>query len=223
MATVKIDAGTDNNPVDFSSTSAGNYRQNVVISSAFTDANTATVSDTGRLSVQTQQTIIATNATISAVGDVASGSADSGNPVKVGYVARTALPTAVSAGQRINAQADKFGRQVVIPQAFRDIVGTNYTIIAMTGETTIIPAQGSGVFADLVGIMVTNTGSTFTAVTVRDTPNGGTIFAVLIPAGEMRGAIFSTPVPQTTANNAWTAQLSNSIVAHVSTQFIKNQ
>lgn len=43
-------------------------------------------------------------------GDVASGSADSGNPVKIGARAVTALPAAEASGDRINVIADTTGR-----------------------------------------------------------------------------------------------------------------
>ncbi len=46
------------------------------------------------------------------VGNIASGSADSGNPVKVGAIANTTLPT-VTTGQRVDNQADLNGRLYV--------------------------------------------------------------------------------------------------------------
>lgn len=42
-------------------------------------------------------------------GDVAHDSADSGNPIKFGAVARSAAPTAVTAGDRVNLSADTYG------------------------------------------------------------------------------------------------------------------
>ncbi len=45
-------------------------------------------------------------------GNVASGVADSGNPLKIGAVFNTALPT-VTNGQRVNLQSDANGRQIV--------------------------------------------------------------------------------------------------------------
>lgn len=46
-------------------------------------------------------------------GDTAHDSADSGNPVKVGFKAINALPTAVAANDRANAVSDLWGRQLV--------------------------------------------------------------------------------------------------------------
>lgn len=47
------------------------------------------------------------------VGSVASGATDSGNPVKTGYAGATAAPSAVTAGQRVNALGDVWGRAYV--------------------------------------------------------------------------------------------------------------
>lgn len=46
-------------------------------------------------------------------GETAHDAADAGNPMKVGGVARTALPTAVAASDRVNASADVFGRALM--------------------------------------------------------------------------------------------------------------
>lgn len=46
-------------------------------------------------------------------GDVAHDSADSGNPVKVGSIAKTSLPTAVAANNRANLISDVYGRPFV--------------------------------------------------------------------------------------------------------------
>lgn len=50
-----------------------------------------------------------------AQGNVASGTTDSGNPVKVGGVGGTSYPTAVTAGQRVNDWNTLNGAKVVAP------------------------------------------------------------------------------------------------------------
>ncbi len=45
-------------------------------------------------------------------GDVAHGTGDSGNPIKVGFKAYTAFPTAEATTDRVNGIADVFGRQL---------------------------------------------------------------------------------------------------------------
>lgn len=47
-------------------------------------------------------------------GDVAAGSTDSGNPVKVGGIARDTAPTAVANGQRTNAWYGRNGQQATL-------------------------------------------------------------------------------------------------------------
>jgi hypothetical protein len=46
-------------------------------------------------------------------GNVASGVADSGGPIKIGGIAEATSPSGVSDGQRVNAWFDLLGRQVV--------------------------------------------------------------------------------------------------------------
>lgn len=186
-------------------------------------ANQGTAGSAAWIVQFTNATIQSTNSTISAVGNVDSGVADTGNPVKVGYVARTALPSAVTNGQRVNSYGDKFGRQVVIPQTTRDLVGTNFTTIASTAESPITVQQGAGVYADMDSIWITNTGNTQTVVTIRQVTSGATIVAFLVPAQDMRGAVFNVPLAHSTTNGTWFAQLSNSVIATVSVKFIKNQ
>src|SRR3990167_5415410 len=137
---IKVDAGTGSD-VEFQGlATSGFYRQGVTVGDPSTDANLASVDAGGNLHVLIRPTFVVltqftnatlqfTNSTISALGNVAHDDPDSGNPVKVGYVARTALPTAVANSDRVNSYADKFGRQVVIPNATRDIVGTNFTVV----------------------------------------------------------------------------------------------
>lgn len=62
-------------------------------------------------------------------GDVAHGTGDSGNPVKVGLKAHNALPTAEANNDRVNGVADLFGRQLVahIDPAMQNCVSVNVT------------------------------------------------------------------------------------------------
>lgn len=63
---------------------------------------------TGSTTAVTQATAASLNAQV--VGSIASGAADSGNPVKTGGVAQTSLPAAATAGNRVNFLADVYGR-----------------------------------------------------------------------------------------------------------------
>lgn len=57
-------------------------------------------------------TVVGGSGTTQVVGNVASGAADSGNPVKIGGVANNAVPSAVTANQRVNAWYDLSGATV---------------------------------------------------------------------------------------------------------------
>jgi hypothetical protein len=62
---------------------------------------------------QATQPISGTVTAANTAGDVAHGTGDSGNPVKVGAKAATALPTAEAANDRVNLLADVYGRAFV--------------------------------------------------------------------------------------------------------------
>lgn len=59
----------------------------------------------------------AANFNAQAVGNVAAGASDAGNPLKIGGLAKTTQPTAVTDGQRSNILTDKLGRVIVAPLA----------------------------------------------------------------------------------------------------------
>jgi hypothetical protein len=147
------------------------------------------------------------------VGNVASGVADAGNPVKIGLVGHTALPAAVTDGQRINAIADDRGRAVSVLGTVRDLKGTQTTTItASVTETTIVTAGAAGVFNDIIQIVVANTStSTSTRIDFRDATAGTVRFSMQCPANQTTG--FNVPgesIPQTTAAANWTAQCATS-------------
>jgi len=143
------------------------------------------------------------------VGEIASGTTDSGNPQKIGGLAKTANPTAVSDGQRVTAIFDKLGKQVVVG-ALRDLKKLQTTTITTTTETTIVTAGSSGVFNDIYGLTISNTSGTAVNVAIKDSTAGTTRMTVMVPAGDMRG--FTVPVDsamvQATAANNWTATVS---------------
>lgn len=157
-------------------------------------------------------------------GDTANGASDAGNPVKTGGVAHTAAPTAVTDGQRVNFVADKVGKQVVVG-SIRDLKGAQQTTITSSvAETTIVTAV-SGVFCDLYGLVLTNTSSTATRVTVKDATGGTTRFVFQVPALETRGFMLpeSAAHNQASANNNWTATCGTSVASlEVTALFVKN-
>lgn len=73
-----------------------------------------TVDSSGRLHVTSND-----NAT---AGDVAHDAADSGNPLKIGGKAATSTPSAVSAGDRVNAYFDASGRLIIDSDTIRALL-----------------------------------------------------------------------------------------------------
>lgn len=174
----------------------------------------AVASDQSSLPVS-QATASSLNAQV--VGSVAHDSADAGNPVKIGGVARTTLPTAVAAGDRADLFTDDLGRAVAYPIAPRDRIVTGARISLTSTTETMLVAAAANTFHDLVMLMMSNESASEVRVDFRDTTGGTVLFSVdLAPDGG--GAIipFRVPWPQASVNTNWTAQLS----AAVSTVYI---
>jgi hypothetical protein len=181
----------------------------------------AVASDQANIPVS-QATASALNAQV--VGTVAHDGADSGNPVKVGGVARTTNPTAVAAGDRVDLFADDLGRSVVYPIAPRDgiVVGSRISLTSTT-ETTLVAATAS-TFHDLVMLILSNESATEVRVDFRDTTAGTVLFSIDL-AGDGGGAVipFRVPWPQATVNTNWTAQCSSAVsTVYVSALCVNN-
>lgn len=88
-------------------------------------------------------------------GNVAHDSADSGNPVKVGARARTALVTAVAQDDRTDNMSDKFGRLLGITAPLDQRVSGSVDITNTT-TTTVIEAPGASTAIVVTDIEVSN-------------------------------------------------------------------
>lgn len=157
-------------------------------------------------------------------GDIAAAATDSGNPVKIGGLALTANPTAVTTGQRVNALFDKLGKQIVVG-AIRTLKGVqDTTITASTSETTVVTAVAS-TFLDLYGIVLANSSATATSVTIKDATAGTTRAVIYVPAGDTRGFMLpvDSAIPQAAVNNNWTVTSSASITSlFVTALYVQN-
>jgi len=232
---VILGAGTSNiGRVDINDISAGTQTndvkvtldgENVALAAGTNTIGNVKITDgTETVSVNaSNQLEVAVGNTINVTGDVAHDSADSGNPVKIGGVARTSNPTAVADGDRVNAAFDDIGRQVVVLNQVRDLTTHGTATISTTSETTILSAAGAGVYLDLTAITIANTSATDVRVDIRDASSGTVRLSFLAPAGQTVGAVFQVPVTQAAANNAWTAQLSSAVTdVRVFMQAVKN-
>ena len=152
------------------------------------------------------------NNDVTATGNVAHDAVDSGNPVKIGGVARSTQPANVANNDRVDAYFDKLGRIVTRPQVPRELVASNRITLTTTTETTLIAAGGANVFRDLVYVLASNESASEVRVDFRDSTAGTIRFSIdLAPDGGGWSGTFPVPWPQATANNNWTAQLSTAV------------
>lgn len=161
---------------------------------------------------------------VAATGDVANDAVDSGSPQKVGGLAKSSVPTAVADADRVNALFDLNGR-LIVRGAPRQLLGFQTAAITTTDETTIVSAQGSGVFADPYLILIGNSSTTAATVTIKSSSAGATVMAITVPGQAVQG--FSGQVdgalPQPTANLPWTATSNQAVsTLTITTAFVKN-
>lgn len=168
-------------------------------------------------------TLASDNSALSAAGQGATAATIPAGATQAGLRGATANPTAVTDGQMVGAMGDKLGRAVVVANGIRDQCADQKTTISnSTAETTIVTAIAS-VFADMLSLVLANTGATATKVDIRDTTGGSIRTTLYVPAGETRGIVFSTPLKQATVNTNWTAQCAAATTAmEVTAQFVKN-
>lgn len=114
-------------------------------------------------------------------GNIASAVTDSGNPIKVGGVYNSSLPT-FSTGQRADLQLDSNGRI----QTVNSFINTQFRNI--TGNATTVVKSGAGT---LVGIQINNNSTGGTVTIYNNTAGSGTKIATLT-IGSPSGGLLST-------------------------------
>lgn len=213
MTALKVDGSAVTQPVSGTVTANAGTGSFTVAQATAANLN-ATVVGTGTFAVQAAvASVSATGSSVPASGNYTAG------------IAETTLPTATSAGQLTGTMVDKFGRQVVLPNGTRDIVNpiTQLTLTSTTTETSLIGAVAS-TFNDLLSLIVINTSATATQVDFRDSTGGTVRLSIYVPAGDTRGAVFHSPMPQATVNTAWTAKCGTSVASVIITgQYIANK
>lgn len=156
-------------------------------------------------------------------GGTAAGAALADAPVTTGGLARTSDPTAVDNADVVNELRDVLGKAVVIPALRGQLAHQATTITASVSETTIFTAAGAGVFADLYGLVITNSSATDTEVTIKDATAGTTRMTVGVKAGATAGFTVEagSALPQASANNNWTATCADSVTSIFVTALVK--
>lgn len=149
-------------------------------------------------------------------GNTAHDAVDAGFPTKVGFQARSTLPTAVASADRVNSIADLFGRQVNLLGTIPELLKIQSTTInSSTAVTPFISAGAAGIKNSLVSLHVSNKSATGTTLQIADRNGGGESISLnyWIPPG-FNGFLFNQPgepYKQITAAFNWTAQCGTSV------------
>lgn len=165
-----VGVGTDGtNARVFKTDASGELQIDVLTMPTVTVTGTVASTQSGTWNIATLTSI--TN-TVNTGGDVANDSADSGNPVKVGYQARTSDPTAVANADRVNGYADALGKQVIQPYAPSSL---SWQYAAPAGgilnsvDVTAKAAAGAGIRNYVSALQVINSNNTTgTEVIIKD-------------------------------------------------------
>lgn len=116
---------------------------------------------TGTVAVTNSALQVGANSGAKVEGCTVHDNPDAGNPVKIGFKAETALPTAVADNDRVNGVADRYGRQLVshVDPAMSTWKSANYTT-QQTGAAIWTPTAGTrvAITSIVVGSYGTTTG-----------------------------------------------------------------
>lgn len=129
---------------------------------------------------------------------------DAGIPAGLGQ-------TTMSASMPVTMASDQ--STVTVAQSTRaNKANQQTTITSSIAETTIVTAV-VGKSLDLYGLIITNTSSTGTKVTIKDATAGTTRIVFWVPANDTRGFMLneSGAIKQSATNNNWTATAGTSV------------
>ena len=170
--------------------------------------------------------VVLSGSVVPSVIDAADGLTGSPVPLYAGYnggIVATSYPTALTNGQLAGMMTDKAGRQITVLNAPRDLIGTASLDSSSGSAVSFIAAGASGVFNDIVSLVITNDSSTATIVTLSDNGSGGNTYRFALAGNG--GMVFNppTPLPQGTAAAAWDVLNSAAVSCHYIAIFCKNK
>jgi hypothetical protein len=155
--------------------------------------------------------------------DGATNAAPPANAILQGFVAATALPSATTASDTVAPMADKFGRQIVLNNAMRDLIKTTGGVQTTNAtQTTLLAAQGAGVFADLVDLFISTETGTACLVAITD---GTNTYKVNVANQQGAGLHWNppTPMPAASSNTAWQVTGCASVTLDYFGEFVLNK
>lgn len=136
------------------------------------------------------------------VGQTAEDSAVTGNPVRIGGTAATALPaTTIVNGDALSLRMSTSGQVIQKQFAAGDLDFNAQLTVTTNTQTAIRAAQGASIRQNVTEITYQNTNATATTLTIQD--GNTTLRTISVPASmsEPRQLIFPTPL-RGTANTA---------------------
>lgn len=127
-------------------------------------------------------------------GVTASGASLTENPLAGGCLAKTAAPTAVTDGQKVNNLCGVEGKQIVLPYAIKELQVRGSTgAITNTTQTSIIASAGGSLKNYITAVQCANSGASTSILTFTD----AAATVLINPAGGGGSWVF--PVPLATA------------------------
>ena len=132
--------------------------------------------------------------------------------------------TLTGIASQIQAVFDEIGRQITAQSIRKQKGNQKTTITSSVTETTIITLD-KAFFLDLYGLILTNTSSTPSTVTIKDATAGTTRYIFDVPTRQTVGFLGteSSAHKQDLINNNWTATCGTSIASmEITALFIKN-
>lgn len=181
-------------PAPLSTTGGGTEATALRVTVASDSTGVLSVDDNGG-SLTVDGTVTASNT----AGDIASDAADSGNPVKVGALAKSGDITAVADADRVNLVASLLGKLLTLPYA-TPAKTWNYAAAAgglvTTGGVTAKAAAGAGIRNYITRVQAINSHqTTSTEVMVRDGAAGTVLWRGWAQAaGGGCAAVFDPPL-----------------------------
>ena len=141
---------------------------------------------------------------VQSAGAVAHDAADSGNPVKMGGKASSALSavTLVADADRTDLYAGLDGVQIVRQNSVLEDIVSGVAAVTDGSSTSVIAAQGASIRTYVTDVIIANSSATAVTVDLRDGAAGSVKATFPVPANTS-GVVFSFRTPlKFTANTA---------------------
>ena len=153
-------------------------------------------------------------------GIASPGTGVPGSILITGGLAATSLPAATTNADVVVPMTDKFGRQVVVNNTVRDLLVPVSVQTTDTGAHNLTASLGTGIYADLISLTITNETATATVVSLSD----GTItYKIALAANGGICNPFPSTLPASSTATAWTVTSSATVTLDFIAVFCKNK